>query len=198
MSRAANPLYALMHESIYAQGEATDWAAWRVLEDFPEFSPEAAEPLLTGEMVYPWYFEEDPALRPLRDVAELLAAKHDWPALYDPERLAANTVPVAAAVYRDDIYVDRDLSLETAAAVRGLRVWETADFHHDGISDDGEAIFARLLGMTRPPGLSRAGPAAAGLRPLGCRLHAAGPGRQRGGRWRAPPRRPRPPPGSGP
>jgi len=63
--------------------------------------------------------------------------------------LAANSVPVAAAVYRDDIYVDRGLSLETAAAVRGLQVWETADFHHDGIADDGEAIFGRLLGMVR-------------------------------------------------
>ena len=149
VSRAANPLYALMHESIYGQGGATDWAAWRVLEEFPEFRPDAGEPLLTGEMVYPWYFEQDPALRPLQDVARLLAEKDDWAPLYDPERLALNTVPVAAAVYTDDIYVDRDLSLETAAAVRGLQVWETGDFHHDGIADDGEAIFGRLLGMAR-------------------------------------------------
>lgn len=149
VSRSANPLYALMHESIYGQGESTDWAAWRVLQDFPEFSPEAPEPLLTGEMVYPWYFEQDPALRPLQEVARLLAEKDDWPPLYDPEQLALNTVPVAAAVYSDDIYVDRDLSLETAAAVRGLQVWESADFHHDGIADDGEGIFARLLGLTR-------------------------------------------------
>ncbi|WP_354235862.1 alpha/beta fold hydrolase [Arthrobacter sp. UYEF3] len=149
VSRASNPLYALMHESIYGQGEATDWAALRVLQDFPEFRPDAAAPLLTGEMVYPWYFEQDPALRPLRTVAQLLAEKDDWKALYDPERLARNTVPVAAAVYCDDIYVDRDLSLETAAAVRGLQVWETDEFHHDGIADDGEAIFGRLLGMTR-------------------------------------------------
>lgn len=149
VSRAGNPLYALMHESIYAQGEPTDWAAWRVLQDFPEFQPDMPDPLLTGEMVYPWYFEQDPALRPLRNVAQLLAEKADWTPLYDPERLALNTVPVAAAVYSDDIYVDRELSLETAAAVRGLQVWESADFHHDGISDDGEGIFARLLGMTR-------------------------------------------------
>ncbi|WP_426999149.1 alpha/beta fold hydrolase [Pseudarthrobacter sp. N5] len=149
VSRAANPLYALMHESIYGQGQATEWAAWRVLKEFPEFRPDAAQILLTGEMVYPWYFEQDPALRPLRDVAGLLAAKDDWNSLYDPARLAANTVPVAAAIYSQDIYVDRDLSRETAAAVRGLQVWETAKFHHDGISDDGEAIFARLLGMTR-------------------------------------------------
>ncbi|ASN20327.1 alpha/beta fold hydrolase [Arthrobacter sp. YN] len=149
VSRAANPLYAVLHESIYGQGEATNWAAWRVLEDHPEFKPDANEPLLTGEMVYPWYFEQDPALVPLQDVAEQLAAKKDWKPLYSPERLAANTVPVAAAVYKDDIYVDHDLSLETAAAVRGLQPWVTADFHHDGIGEDGEGIFTRLLGMVR-------------------------------------------------
>lgn len=149
VSRQTNPLYALMHESIYGQGQATDWAAWRVLQEFPEFHPDAEPLLLTGEMVYPWYFEQDLALRPLRKVAELVAAKSDWKPLYDSRRLAANTVPVAAAVYSDDIYVERRLSLETAAAVHGLQVWETGDFHHDGIADDGEAIFGRLLGMVR-------------------------------------------------
>jgi pimeloyl-ACP methyl ester carboxylesterase len=152
VSRLGNPLYALMHESIYGQGRPTDWAAWRVLGEHPEFRPDAEPLLLTGEMVYPWYFEQDAALEPLREVAHLLAAKPDWKPLYDRRRLAANSVPTAAAVYRDDIYVDRDLSLETAAAVRGLQVWETAEFHHDGISDDGEAIFSRLLGMVRPAG----------------------------------------------
>ncbi|WP_461174787.1 alpha/beta hydrolase [Arthrobacter sp. Z1-9] len=149
VSRRSNPLYALMHESIYGQGGATDWSAWRILREYPEFGPDAEPLLLTGEMVYPWYFDQDPALRPLREVAGLLAAKPDWKPLYDVHRLAANTVPVAAAVYSDDIYVDRNLSLETASAVRGLQVWETADFHHDGIADDGEGIFTRLLGMAR-------------------------------------------------
>ncbi|WAP53235.1 alpha/beta fold hydrolase [Arthrobacter sp. ATA002] len=154
VSRAANPLYAVMHESIYGQGEATSWAAERVLGSFPEFEPTAPEPLYTGEMVYPWYFDEDPALVPLKETAGLLAAKDDWPALYDPQQLAENTVPVAAAVYTDDIYVDRDLSLETAAGVRGLQVWESADFHHDGIADDGEGIFNRLLAMVRGEAVS--------------------------------------------
>lgn len=148
-SRRSNPLYALMHESIYGQGQATNWSAWRMLGENPWFRPEAEPLLLTGEMVYPWYFEQDPALQPMREVAELLAAKQDWKPLYDPQVLAANSVPVAAAVYSNDIYVDRALSLRTAAAVRGLQVWETADFHHDGIADDGERIFARLLGMAR-------------------------------------------------
>ncbi|MFP5366765.1 MAG: alpha/beta fold hydrolase [Actinomycetes bacterium] len=152
VSRRSNPLYALMHESIYGQGEATGWSAWRVLAEYPEFRPDAEPLLLTGEMVYPWYFEQDPALRPLREVADLVAAKPDWKQLYDIRQLAANTVPVAAAVYSDDIYVDRKLSLETASAVQGLQVWETADFHHDGIADDGEGIFARLLDMARSGG----------------------------------------------
>ncbi|WP_144658754.1 alpha/beta fold hydrolase [Paenarthrobacter nicotinovorans] len=149
VSRAGNPLYAVLHESIYGQGEATNWAAWRVLDEYPEFEPGADQPLLTGEMVYPWYFEQDPALVPLRDVAELLAARKDWEPLYDTAVLATNTVPVAAAVYQDDIYVDHDLSLETAAAVRGLQAWVTSEFHHDGIAEDGEGIFKRLLGMVR-------------------------------------------------
>jgi pimeloyl-ACP methyl ester carboxylesterase len=156
VSRRANPLYALMHESIYGQGRATDWSAWRVQAEYPEFSPGAEPLLLTGEMVYPWYFEQDAALKPLQEVAHLLAAKADWKPLYNTGQLAANSVPVAAAVYRDDIYVDRGLSLETAASVRGLQVWETADFHHDGIADDGEAIFGRLLGMVRSAGSSAA------------------------------------------
>lgn len=148
VSRRSNPLYALLHESIYCQGEVSGWAAWRVLQEFPEFAPDAPDPLLTGEMIYPWYFDEDPSLVPLKETAELLAETDDWGPLYDPAQLGRNDVPVAAAVYSDDIYVDRDLSLETAAAVRGLQVWETADFHHDGINDDGDAIFSRLLAMT--------------------------------------------------
>lgn len=149
VTRAPNPLYAVMHESIYAQGQPTDWAAWRVLGEYPEFSPEVKEPLLLGEMVCPWIFEQDTALMPLAETAALLAEKSDWGSLYDPPRLAENEVPVVAAVYRDDIYVDRSLSLETAGRIRGLKVWETADFHHDGIADDGEGIFAQLLGLVR-------------------------------------------------
>lgn len=149
VSRRSNPLYALLHESIYCQGEASNWAAWRVLDEFGAFAPDAADPLLTGEMIYPWYFDEDPALVPLRETAELIAAVDDWGALYDPVQLAVNTVPAAAAVYSDDIYVDRDLSMETAANIQRLQVWETSDFHHDGINDDGDAIFSRLLAMTQ-------------------------------------------------
>ncbi|HEY8295524.1 MAG TPA: alpha/beta fold hydrolase [Micrococcaceae bacterium] len=149
VSRRSNPLYAILHESIYCHGEASRWSASRILAEHPDFAADSPNPLMTGEMVYPWYFQQDPALLPLRDVADLLAERTDWPALYDPEQLARNTVPVACAVYLDDIYVDHDLSMRTAAAVKGLQAWETGDFHHDGLADEGEAIFARLLSMVR-------------------------------------------------
>lgn len=142
------PLYAVLHESIYGQGEATQWAASRVLAEHPDFLPEATSPLLTGEMIYPWHFDEDPALNPLKGTADILAQKVDWPKLYREDVLASNAIPVAAAVYTHDVYVDRDLSMKTAQAVNGLQVWETDEYHHDGLADDGARIFKLLLEMT--------------------------------------------------
>lgn len=112
LSYAGHPLYALVHESVYGQdSRPTAWSAERVRAEFPQFDAAKTlagdSPLLfTGESIHPWMFDCDPALRPLRDTAELLAAHTDWQPLYDPARLAANEVPVAAAVYHDDMYVD--------------------------------------------------------------------------------------------
>ncbi|WP_351236583.1 alpha/beta fold hydrolase [Streptomyces sp. NPDC002133] len=155
LSYAAHPLYAVLHEAIYAQGEApTAWAAERVRAEFPQFdaarSPAGDGPLLfTGESVHPWHFETDPALRPLRETAELLAARTDWPPLYDTERLAANEVPVAAAIYHDDMYVDTAHSLATARAIRGLRTWVTDEYEHDGVRASGARVLDRLLALVR-------------------------------------------------
>ena len=137
---ATQPLYALLHEPIYAEGEATRWSAHRIV------SERGGSPL-PGEMVFPWMFEDDPGLRPLADTAHLLAEKADWPALYDAERLAANEVPVVAAVYLDDTYVDAELSLETADRIRGCRTWVTNELQHDGLHSGG--ALKRLLAMRR-------------------------------------------------
>jgi pimeloyl-ACP methyl ester carboxylesterase len=147
---AISPLYAVLHEACYCQGAASRWAAERLRGDHPELDPDAGGPLFfTGEMIYPWMFEQYGALRPLREPAELLAAFEDWPALYDPGRLAANEVPCAAAVYHDDMYVDADLSLETARAVRGLRTWVTNEHQHDGLRRDGEQVLDHLIALAR-------------------------------------------------
>ncbi len=139
-----NPLYAIVHESSYADGQATRWSAERILpaeyDDVPE--------LLTGEHVYPWMFEEMGALAPLREAAHLLA-EHEWPRLYDADVLRANEVPAAAAIYAEDLYVERAFSEETAAQVRGLRPWVTSEYEHNGLRADGGRILDRLVDLAR-------------------------------------------------
>ncbi|MFI8793939.1 alpha/beta fold hydrolase [Streptomyces sp. NPDC055105] len=155
LSYAGHPLYALVHEAIYGQDtRPTNWSAERVRGEFPQF--DAAKtlagdgPLLfTGESVHPWMFDCDPALRPLRETAELLAARTDWAPLYDPARLAANEVPAVAAVYHDDMYVDTTHALRTARAVKGLRTWVTDEFEHDGLRAGAPRVLDRLLAMLR-------------------------------------------------
>lgn len=155
LSYATHPLYALVHEAIYAQDtRPTAWAAERVRGEFPQFDAADAlngdGPLLfTGESVHPWMFDCDPALRPLRETAELLASRTDWTPLYDAGRLAANQVPVAAAVYHDDMYVDTAHALRTAGTVRGLRPWVTNEFEHDGVRAGGPRVLDRLLALAR-------------------------------------------------
>jgi hypothetical protein len=149
LSFAAAPLYALLHEACYAQGAATRWAAQRIRTEFGEFDPAAVPLYFTGEMIYPWMIDADPVLRPLRAAADILAERDDWPPLYDPTRLAANEVPVAAAVYYHDMYVDRELSLQTASAIRGLRAWVTSEYEHDGLRVSDGAVLDRLIGMVR-------------------------------------------------
>lgn len=153
VSRATNPLYLILHEAIYAQpgAQPTNWAAQRVLADFPDFNPRKADtPLLTGEMCFDWYTQLDPALQPVARATELIAAHTAWGPLYDLEQLASNKVPVAALVYTDDVYVDRDLSITTAQRVANLEVWESDRWHHDGIAQSGAEIFNRLHSMIRP------------------------------------------------
>ncbi|AJT40844.1 alpha/beta fold hydrolase [Psychromicrobium lacuslunae] len=149
VSYAQNPLYAVLHEACYGQGAASNWSAARIAAERGDFAPDSIPFRFTGEAIMPWYFDEDPALQPLQEVAELIAQKDDWPDLYDLDQLAHNQVPVAATAYFDDIYVDHGLAVQTARAVQGLQLWETGEYHHDGLRADGEKIFATLRGLLR-------------------------------------------------
>lgn len=143
-----NPIYALLHEAEYCQQEASNWSAERVRADFPEFDLAMDGPVyFTGEMVYPWMFEDYEYLRPLKEAAHLLAVGDHWPRLYDPLTLQANTVPCAAAMYYDDMYVERAYSEETARQIRGAKAWVTNEYDHNGLRADGERVLGRLLDM---------------------------------------------------
>lgn len=149
-SFGAAPLYAVLQEACYAQGAATGWAAQRVRDELAEFDPAGdGRVLFTGEMIYPWMFEQEQALRPFAAAADLLAGRSDWPGLYAVQRLADNVVPVLAAVFHDDMYVDADLSLDTARRTGSVRTWVTDEYEHNGLRADGERVLGRLLDMAR-------------------------------------------------
>ena len=96
-------------------------------------------------MLYPWMLDEFQSLKPLKSAAELLAEKNDWPILYDEKILSVNKVPIAAAVYTNDMYVDRDYSIETAEIIRGIEIWETSKYEHIGLRSDGKNVLDLLF-----------------------------------------------------
>jgi pimeloyl-ACP methyl ester carboxylesterase len=148
LTHADHPLHAILQEGCYTQGVASHWSAMRIRAEFPEFEPSPDNPpLFVGEMMYPWMFEEDRGLAPMREAAEILANYEDWPALYDIKQLRANTVPVAAAVYYDDMYVERELSEETAATIAGCRTWVTSEYEHNALRAHGDVVLGRLMAM---------------------------------------------------
>ena len=141
------PIWA-MQEFTYG-GPATGptaWAADRAYAKDPRFAADADPLLFTGEMMYPWMFREISALKPFAEAAELLAAYDSWPALFDVERLAANPVPLAAAVYSEDLYVPVDLQLATVDRVGNARAWVTNEYEHDGLRSDAR-VLTRLMDM---------------------------------------------------
>lgn len=142
-----NPLYAVVHESSYADGVVTGWSAQRTLPD------DFADPgslLLTGEHLFEWHFQDTPGLTAYAEVAERVA-RHSWPRLYDADVLAAVDVPCAAAVYAEDPFVVRSYSEETAALLPGMRRWLTDEHLHSGLRTSGERVLDRLLGLLHDP-----------------------------------------------
>ena len=82
-------------------------------------------------------------------LTHILAQYDGWPRLYDKEVLRQNTVPVAAAMYYNDMYVDRLLSEETASIFKGIHVWATSEYEHNGLRADGEKVLGRLIDLVR-------------------------------------------------
>jgi pimeloyl-ACP methyl ester carboxylesterase len=138
-----NPIYATLHESSYADGVPTRWSAHRLLPD-----EVVATGAFTAEHVFPWMWQDYSGLHGHREAAAILA-EHQWPALYDADRLRRNEVPVAATVYVNDVYVERAFAVETAALVGNLRAWETNEYEHNGLRADGERVVGRLIDMVR-------------------------------------------------
>ncbi|MEZ5213927.1 MAG: hypothetical protein R2692_03710 [Microbacterium sp.] len=125
---ARNPLYYLFHESSYADGFATRWAADRVEpQDFRD-----DQTLLTGEHARRDWLDTVPGLAPWKDAA-LRVADTEWPRLYDAAALEASGARGAAAVYVNDVYVPVEFSLETVRLLPGVTPWITSEHEHNGL-----------------------------------------------------------------
>ncbi|KAJ2910345.1 hypothetical protein GGI21_000967 [Coemansia aciculifera] len=160
-----NPLYCLMHEAIYCQNDTPSlWSAQRVRDSCfaAEFEHSwdylAARPgdkddnplpvYFTGETVYPWMLDDYAELRKLKEVAQGLAERTGWGQLYDVNVLAKNTVPVAGISYYNDMFVDFNLSEQTANAIKGFRLWVTNEYHHNGLRAD-PRVMTYLVSLLR-------------------------------------------------
>lgn len=148
----ANPLYWTLQEFIYADGHCTPigWAAANEKAHRPEFDSLARPIMLTGEACFPWMFEQMPELVPFADAVSLLMEDTDFDRVYDPVRLVANEVPLYAAVYFDDMYVDSGLQLDTLSRVGNAHPWVTNEFEHDGVH--GGTVFRHLFEEARSLG----------------------------------------------
>jgi len=145
-----NPIYVLLHEVIYCQEAASNWSAERVRSEYPQFDTKTGQQFyFTGEMIYSWMFDDYKGLQPLKETAEILAEYDGWPVLYDPDTLKTNQVPCAAAVYYNDMYVERKFAEHTASEIKGLKVWITNQHEHSALRIYGEQVLDRLLGMLR-------------------------------------------------
>ncbi|WP_432478315.1 alpha/beta fold hydrolase [Nocardioides sp. GXQ0305] len=141
---ARNPIYTFLHESSCADGYPTRWSAQRVRPA----AYEEDETLLTGEHLFPWHFADRGALQQYAELADVLA-EHPWPRLYDEDALRGADVPVAACVYHDDAFVDRELSLRTASLLPRVHPWITNEHEHNGLRTSGERVLDRLIRIAR-------------------------------------------------
>ncbi len=143
---STNPLFTILHEPIYCEGMASDWSAARVLQEFPDFrsGSDIERVLFTGEMVFPWMFEQVARLRPLEEAAHILADRSGWPSLYDRDQFEQDQIPVHAAVYQEDMYVDRRLSLQAAKVIAGIDIWLSEDLNHDALRAASDVVLPTL------------------------------------------------------
>lgn len=156
-----NIIYAILHEAIYCDGpgQASNWSAQRVGRSLNQFSwlqTDATTSLFevsdqavffSGEMIFPLHFDTYPELTPLKAVAEKLATASDWSPLYDQEQLRKNEIPVYAASYVEDMYVDYDIARETAKLIKGTKVFETNVMYHTALRAKAEEVLQNLFNL---------------------------------------------------
>ena len=141
---ARNPLYAIIHESSYADGGATRWSAERVEpEDF-----RGDTQLLTGEHLFPWHFEDCAGLQPYREVASIVA-EHGGPGSTTRRcspRWTSRALRRSTPTTRSSTGSSR---WRPPPCCPACAPWLTDEFLHNGIRSGGERVLDRLIGLAR-------------------------------------------------
>jgi pimeloyl-ACP methyl ester carboxylesterase len=142
-------IYALLHEPVYCQGRAGDWAFDRVIDQESAFGvkDEKARYLFTGEMVFRRAFDDYHELTEVKDVAEGLSQYNVWEDLYDVDQLRRNEVPVYGVVFIDDMYVRYELSMDTARLIKGCKTLVTNQLYHDAIRGKTDEVLKALFAI---------------------------------------------------
>lgn len=91
-------------------------------------------------------FDTYPELKKLKTVGELLA-QESWGPLYDVDQLKKNEVPVYAATYFDDMYVDFELSSETARSIKGCKTFVTNAMYHNAVSAKSDEVLKAIFDL---------------------------------------------------
>lgn len=149
-------IYALFQENIYSDGpgshQAPQWAAHKLRPALFVYS-EGQRVNFTGEMVYPFMYDDYAELRPLKQVAELLMSYDQYSQLYDVDVLRTTDVPIVAATYVYDQYVDFDLTRQVKENVfqgnGNLKQYITLEFFHNGIGANPDKVVGTLLQLLK-------------------------------------------------
>lgn len=140
-----NPIYAVLHESIYCNGIASNWAADKNINSKKIFSPDASKICFYGETVRKSMFDQYRMLQPFKKAAEIIAQKSDWGKMYEPAQLSQNKVPIEAIAYQTDYFVDFEFSKQVSKEVPLLKMWDHPHWQHDSLRIHGTEIVTKLL-----------------------------------------------------
>jgi proline iminopeptidase len=109
------------------------------------FHEDKVNDMLMFSQIYKDMFDSYDELSELKEVADILATTDDWPELYDEAQLAKNEVPVYAATFVDDMYVDYSFATETAKKIKGAKQIITNTMYHSALRDRGDEVMHQLF-----------------------------------------------------
>jgi len=141
-----NPIYTVLHESIYCDKMTSNWAAENAIRSHPGFSPDHKFISFYGETMRRKIFDDYGKLRCFKKAAGILAKKKDWDSLYDMNILSKCRTPVECMVYKNDYCVKYEFSREIVRAIPGVKAWYHQKWEHDGLRLHGKKIITKLLG----------------------------------------------------